>query len=152
MESSDSYRLDEVTPNLAIGYGRFEDDPLGIAPRRPNWMFLGWRGNACGGGYATAPDLVRFARALRGYKLLSKEMTETITTPKFSKRYGYGFITRTSAGKSIRGHGGGGPNSGVDTEMQIIWESGLTVIILSNYDAPFATDFCTKITDFLARQ
>lgn len=30
MSSTDSYAIDDVVPNLAVGYARYEDDPLGI--------------------------------------------------------------------------------------------------------------------------
>jgi D-alanyl-D-alanine carboxypeptidase len=54
MSHTDSYAIDDVVPNLAVGYARFEDDPLGIGPRRPNWIFLQRKGSAAGGGYSTA--------------------------------------------------------------------------------------------------
>jgi len=157
MHGTNSYALDEVTPNLAVGYGRFEDDPFGIAPRRPNFMFLGWRGNACGGGYSTAPDLLRFANALRTYKLLDRELTEKITTKQGFRRshehnYGYGFETIEIAGKRIVGHIGGGPNSGVNSDLKIFWDGTYTVAVLGNYDAPAAQDLASEITEFLARQ
>lgn len=157
MRDSDSFALDEVTPNRAVGYMRYsEDDPLGIEPRRPNYMFLGWRGNACGGGYSTAPDLLKFARALRGYKLLSKEMTEKITgSPDEMLRardYAFGFSARRVAGRDVRGHNGGGMNSGINSDLKIFWDSGYTVIVLGNYDAPAATHLSDRIAAFLARQ
>ncbi len=60
MAHTDSYAIDVVVPNLAVGYARYEDDPLGIGPRRPNWIFLQWKGSAAGGGYSTTGDLLRF--------------------------------------------------------------------------------------------
>lgn len=32
MSSTDSYAIDDVVPNLAVGYARYEDDPLGTGP------------------------------------------------------------------------------------------------------------------------
>jgi len=157
MHQTDAYTLDEVTPNLAVGYGRFEDDPFGIDPRRPNFMFLGWRGNAAGGGYSTAPDLYRFANALRTYKLLNRELTEIITTKQGFRRsqernYGYGFETMEIAGKKIVGHSGGGTNSGVNSDLKIFLDGTYTVAVLGNYDAPAAQDLSSGITEFLAKQ
>src|SRR5258707_8719164 len=34
------------------------------------------KGGPAGGGFSTAEDLIRFARALRGHRLLGPEMTE----------------------------------------------------------------------------
>ncbi|HYG12080.1 MAG TPA: serine hydrolase domain-containing protein, partial [Pyrinomonadaceae bacterium] len=82
MTESDSYELTEVVPNLAVGYARFQDDPLGVDPRRSNIAFLPWRGSPAGGGYASAPDLLKFARALSTHKLLGAQMTELVTTAK----------------------------------------------------------------------
>lgn len=159
MLDSDSYELTEVVPNLAVGYGRFEDDPLGVDPRRSNIAFLPWKGSPAGGGYSTAPDLLKFAQALRAHKLLGAQMTELITGPKTPLtgaprpgHYGYGFVIEKVAGKEVRGHGGGGANSGINSDMRIFWDGSYTVIVMSNYDAPAADELNHKISLFLARQ
>ncbi|MDQ3802440.1 MAG: serine hydrolase [Acidobacteriota bacterium] len=160
MLDSDSYELTEVVPNLAVGYGRFEDDPLGVDPRRSNIAFLPWKGSPAGGGYSTAPDLLKFAQALRrGHKLLSAKMTELITAAKTPMtgaarpgQYGYGFVVENLSGKEVRGHGGGGANSGINSDMRIFWDGSYTVIVMSNYDAPAADELNHKICLFLARQ
>ena len=159
MLNTDSYELTEVVPNLAIGYGRFEDDPMGIDPRRSNVAFLPSRGSPAGGGYSTAPDLLKFAQALRAHKLMSAELTELVTSPKVPMtgsprpaKYGYGFSTEEVSGKQIRGHSGGGANSGINSSMEIFWDGSYTVIVLGNYDSPAAEDLAHKICEFLARQ
>lgn len=156
MKDTDAYALDETTPNLAVGYMRSDDDPFGVEPRRPNFMFLGWRGNACGGSYSTAPDMLRFAQALRGYKLLGKDLTEKVTGQQGQQGlmpgYGYGFETREVSGKSVRGHSGGGPNSGINSDLKIFWDGSYTVAVLGNYDAPAAQALARRICDFLALQ
>jgi CubicO group peptidase (beta-lactamase class C family) len=161
MTESDSYELTEVVPNLAVGYARFQDDPLGVDPRRSNIAFLPWRGSPAGGGYSTAPDLLKFARALSAHKLLSAQMTELVTSAKVAMRgspragakYGYGFATETLAGgREIRGHSGGGANSGVNSSLIMFWDGSYTVVVTGNYDAPAAEDLAHKICDFLARQ
>jgi CubicO group peptidase (beta-lactamase class C family) len=155
MTDSDSYRTDEVAPNLAVGYAHFGDDPFGIAPRRPNHLFIGWRGNSCGGGYATAPDLLKFSRALTGHKLLSPPMTEIVTAAKRSSEsgdgYGFGFQVAKRNGKDIRGHSGGGPASGINSDLEIFWDGGYTVVVLGNYDAPAAQNLNASICDLLAK-
>jgi len=153
MCDTDAYSLDEVTQNLAVGYMRYEDDPFGLEPRRPNFMFLGWRGNACGGGYSTATDLLKFSRALRGYKLLNRDLTEMITTEQgLMVGYGYGFEVQSINGNSVRGHSGGGANSGINTDFGIFWDKGYNVVVLSNYDAPMAQELHQKICKLLALQ
>ena len=163
MNDTDSYELTEVVPNLAIGYAHFEDDPMGADPRRSNIAFLPWKGSPAGGGYSTAPDLLKFARALRTYKLLSEELTETITSPKLDMtgsprpaKYGYGFASEQVNNKEIRGHGGGGPNSGIDSTMEVLWsnnfDNSYTVIVLGNYDPPTAEELAHKICELLALQ
>lgn len=153
MADTGPFALDEATPNRAVGYGRFEDDPLGIEPRRPNWMFLGWRGNACGGGYSTAPDMLRFARAVREGRFVSPAMTETLTTPGGRMRgYGLGFESREVEGRMVYGHGGGGPGSGIDADMRAFADGSYTVVVLGNYDAPAASELLGGIVRFLALQ
>lgn len=156
MTNTACFELDQVIPNLAIGYARFDDDVLGIGPRRNNGVFLGYKGNSAGGGYSTAPDLFRFALALRENKLLSPAMTEQVTAGKVAAsgdRYAYGFWNWTKfSGHDVRGNSGGGPGSGIDSELHIFWDGRWTVIVLSNYDPPGATTLARNITAFLASQ
>jgi CubicO group peptidase (beta-lactamase class C family) len=154
------YELNEVVPNLARGYLRDgNEDPFGIEPRRSNVMFIPFKGNSTGGGYSTAPDLLRFAQALRNHKLLSKELTETVTIGKVDMvgapqpaKYGYGFSSETINGKETRGMGGGGPSSGVNSSMTMFWDSTYTVVVLSNYDPPAGEEIKNKICEFLSYQ
>jgi CubicO group peptidase (beta-lactamase class C family) len=156
MNETGCFELDAVVPNLAVGYGRFEDDILGIGPRRNNGVFLGYKGNSAGGGYSTAPDLFRFARALQVNRLLSAELTEKVTSGKVRAAgdwYGYGFWQWKRYGQSdIRGNSGGGASSGIDSELQIFWNGPYTVVVMSNYDAPGGTSLARAISEFLSRQ
>jgi len=155
MKDTDYFELDQVVPNLAVGYARFEDDILGIGPRRNNGVFLGYKGNSAGGGYSTAPDLLRFAQALREHRLLTPEMTDRITAGKVAAgddRYGYGFWQWRRNQKDVRGNSGGGPNSGIDSNFQMFWDGTYTVIVLSNYDPPGGTNLARSITEFLSCQ
>jgi hypothetical protein len=102
---------------------------------------------------------LKFARALRAHNFMSAELTELVTSPKVpmtgSPRpamYGYGFSTEEVSGKEIRGHSGGGANSGINSSMEIFWDGSYTVIVLGNYDSPAAEDLAHKICEFLARQ
>lgn len=153
MKDTDAYPLDEPTPNRAVGYARFEDDPFAMDPRRANWAFLGSQGNAAGGIYWTAPNLLRFARALRGNRFLSAKLTRTITNRQgLMPNYGYGFVVEDVHGHEVIGHGGGGPNSGVNTELKMFRDGSYAVAVLSNYDAPTAQELAGRITELLALQ
>lgn len=155
MKDTASYAVHDIVPNLGTGYTRFGGgDPLGIEPRRNNVMTLPMQGSPAGGGYSTAPDLLRFAQALRAYKLVSAELTEKLTSGKvdtpMGARYGYGFIDEMIDGRSVRGHGGGAP--GINSYLNIFWDGSYTVIVQGNYDPPAAQDLGGKITQFLAKQ
>jgi D-alanyl-D-alanine carboxypeptidase len=137
MSHTDSYAIDDVVPNLAVGYARYEDDPLGIGPRRPNWIFLQWKGSAAGGGYSTTGDLLRFVRALRRHRLLRPGLVDTLLAPHAEGDwYGYGFQVQQVGGKQVRGHGGGGPGSGISSELGWFLDGSYAVIVLGNYDLP----------------
>lgn len=161
MTDSDSYELTEVVPNLAVGYARFQDDPLGVDARRSNIAFLPWRGSPAGGGYATAPDLLKFARALRAHKLLSAQTTELVMgakvamagSPRADEKYAYGFATEALVGgREIVEHSGGGANSGVNSSLIMFRDGSYTIVVTGNYDAPAAEDLAHRICNFLARQ
>jgi len=56
------------------------------------------------------------------------------------------------AGKELRGHGGGGANSGINSDMRMFWDGSYTVIVTGNYDAPAADELTHRLCEFLARQ
>src|SRR5262249_8585709 len=90
------------------------------------------RGGPAGGGYSTAEDLVRFAEALKGGKLVSPATFELLTTPKpelKSPQYGYGFGVDLETG--VVGHNGG--FSGISANLDIFKGTGYVAVVLSNY-------------------
>ena len=150
MKSSGSFPITQKVSNLAIGYTR-EDDG---GPFKPNTSTLPWRGSSAGGGDSTVGDLLRFDQALRNNKLVNAEQTRTITTGKASPprfpanaKYAYGFSDRNSGGDRIVGHNGGAP--GMNAQLDIHWNSGYTVVVLSNLDPPAATEWAKYISDRL---
>jgi D-alanyl-D-alanine carboxypeptidase len=153
MAHTDSYAIDDVVPNLAVGYARYEDDPLGIGPRRPNWIFLGWKGSAAGGGYSTTGDLLKFVQGLQQKRLLRGELVDTLLAPHaHGDWYGYGFLVQEVGAKQVRGHGGGGPGSGISSELGWFLDGSYVVIVLGNYDLPGASAIYQKLIGFLASQ
>ncbi len=94
---------------------------------------LPWRGTAAGGGYTTADDLLRFARALQDGTLLSAGSLQLATRPQNHKAwYGYGFMVDGEGARRQFGHEGGAP--GTDALINIVPAAGYVVIGLSNGD------------------
>jgi hypothetical protein len=109
-----------------------------------------------GGGYYTADDLFRFARALRTGKLLRPDLVDTITSAKVvmggTMKYAFGFFNQEMNGAHVVGHSGSNPDTGWDADMQMVWEGDWTVVVLSNYDAPAGRAVEMPILDLLTRQ
>ena len=141
MTGTGCFEMDIDTPNLAIGYSR--EVGRDGQPRWVNNLFKHViKGGPAGGGFSTAPDLLRFDQALRGRgggKLVSAEMLNTLWSPKpASPNYGYGFqldrlpAPASGSGGRFVGHGGGFP--GISSELGMHLDTGLTFIAMSNYD------------------
>jgi CubicO group peptidase (beta-lactamase class C family) len=136
MMNSDPNNVPRADPRLVVHYTR-------QTPRGPS---AEWReaprdvGSPAGGAISTAGDLIRFADALRGGRLVSAATFEAMVTPHGTTprggRYGYAMEIVTEAGRTIVGHGGGFP--GVSTHLYIILDSPYTVVSLANQDPPAA--------------
>jgi CubicO group peptidase (beta-lactamase class C family) len=130
MTSSDSYELDRVNPNLAVGY----DKQIGLdGPTYRNNIFEHvMRGGPAGGGYSTVEDLLKFDVALRSGVLVNAESRRVLLSAKpeiNSPYYGYGFQI-TNGGKIV-GHSGG--FTGINSNLDMFLESGYTAVVMSNY-------------------
>lgn len=125
-----------LVPGRAIGYMHA---PGGAWT--PNTDTLPFRGTSAGGGYSTVGDMVRFANALMGHKLLNADYTELLITgkvevPQGGGKYAYGFEDSRQNGVGSVGHGGGAP--GMNGQLKIFPQSGYVVAVLSNLDPPAA--------------
>lgn len=157
MKDTDNDLREMVTPMLATGYTRSgTDDVLELEPpSRKNLLTLPPQGGPAGGAYSTAHDLLKFAQALLGHKLLDAKHTELIMTGKVKppgggdSQYGYGFEDGRVAERRVTGHGGGAP--GMNAMLRILPETGHVVVVLSNYDPPVAQMFAQRATELLAR-
>ncbi|HEX8353830.1 MAG TPA: serine hydrolase domain-containing protein, partial [Pyrinomonadaceae bacterium] len=92
MTNTDSYDLDRVNTNLAVGYEKEYTDE-GVRFRNNIFRHV-IRGGPAGGGYSTVGDLLRFSSALRSGKLVGEAYVKTLLSPKpelSSPNYGYGF-------------------------------------------------------------
>ncbi len=149
MTSTDSSPEDQAVPDRSIGYTRMESGTW-----QPNTDTLPYRGTSAGGGYSTVEDLLRFANAVTGYKLLDAHYTELLTTGKVDtpggSKYAYGFDDRTEVGVRSFGHGGGAP--GMNGELRIYPQSGYVVAVLANLDPPAATQVAEFIGSRLPAQ
>jgi CubicO group peptidase (beta-lactamase class C family) len=128
MVATDAYELDQVNPNLAVGYEKvFTAD--GVAYRNNVFEHV-IRGGPAGGGYSTVEDLHRFARALQTGRLVQPATFALMVAPKpelASPAYGYGFGINPDG--SI-GHTGG--FSGISSALAFHADTGHVVVVLSN--------------------
>lgn len=129
MKNSDSYPLDEPVENLAMGYF---PDFSGTAPWLENTFKHVLRGGPAGGGYATSPDLLRFAQALQGGKLVKPATLTTLWQDYGKHGYGYGFQIRPTPAGRVIGHSGG--FTGLNSQLDMFVDQGFTVAVMANHD------------------
>jgi CubicO group peptidase (beta-lactamase class C family) len=135
MTRSGSEPESEAVAGRAKGYTRAP----GSTGWTPNTDTLPYRGMAAGGGYSTVGDLLKFATALMGNKLLDAKHTELLITGKVAAgpgMYAYGFEDARKNGGAV-GHNGGAP--GMNGELRIYPQSGYVVAVLANLDPPAAS-------------
>jgi CubicO group peptidase (beta-lactamase class C family) len=144
MKSSGSPPEEKNEAGRVVAYTR--RDPK--ASWAPATSFLPYRGTSAGGGDSTVGDLLAFANALTGHKLLDARHTELLTTRKDAARggYAYGFEDQTSSGVRCIGHGGGAP--GMNGDLRIC-DSGYTVAVLSNLDPRAANRLASWVVNRL---
>ena len=129
MRDSGSLPEDMTVPGRARAYTRKDAG----APWTDAADTLPYRGTAAGGGYSTARDLLKFARALQSGKLLSPTLLAEATRNQ-GPGYGYGFGVGAEQGVPTYGHGGGA--QGMNAELRIFPTLGEVVIGLGNVDPP----------------
>ncbi|MFI9553115.1 serine hydrolase domain-containing protein [Nonomuraea endophytica] len=135
MLQEDGSRIDGVR-NLDKG------GTLGVKGSNSARGFIGGGG---GNGFASAPDLLRFAWALKNHKLLNRAYTEMWLSPKISgpslgapdprrgeSFHAYGPVASIFNNQRIITHGGG--IAGGSTSWAIYLDTEWTAVLLSNYD------------------
>jgi len=137
MKDTACYEVDAGTPNLAIGYTTYDHEWNDTGVITDNSWFIPMRGASAGGGYSTTSDLLAFANALMGQRLLNAESTTLLLKGKVDReanvKYAYGFVDSTIAGHRMVGHGGGA--EGICSFLNIYPELGYTFIVLTNTDS-----------------
>ena len=120
---------------------------------------LGWVaaerdiGSPAGGAISTAEDLIKFAEALRGGKLVSRETFEKMAQPHDKTPmggYGYAMSVADIYGRTVVGHGGGFP--GVSAQLYIVLDSPYSAVVLSNQDPPAAEMIGERLRAFLVKK
>lgn len=141
---TDFYTRPQVIADRTIAHG-YLSQPTGDRVDITTTPYLPYLGSPYHGAFSSAPDLLRFATALHGEKLLNPAHTHLVTSGKHPlsptdrpapagqlQLYGYGHV-ETIAGKDrIVGHSGSGP--GRSTNIDVFPDAGWVVIVLSNYD------------------
>jgi CubicO group peptidase (beta-lactamase class C family) len=115
-----------------------------IHGRNPGRSFIG---HASGDGFATAPDLVRFAEALRDGTVLDRPHADLFAGAKLpgpvpTSFHGYTMPISITNGQWVFGRGGGGP--GVGADWSIYPDTGWVGVILSNCDGVPLLDICLR--------
>jgi CubicO group peptidase (beta-lactamase class C family) len=137
MRQADGSRVDAVR-NLDKG----SPYPYELG-KNPGSSFIDAPGD---GGFATAPDLVRFAHALRDGTVLDRHYAELLTGAKiphlkpqegqepapYPSFEAYGMPVKLINGQWVIGRGGANPGSGAN--WNIYPDTGWVGVILSNYD------------------
>ncbi len=119
----------ELPAGHAVGYTRQGEG------WKPNHDIAWRRGLAAGGAHSTVGDLLRFAQALQGGRLLEPAMLAEATRAQIPEGwYGLGFTVVGQGPLRRIGHGGDAPGMGAD--VRIFPESGYVLIALSNSDPP----------------
>ena len=137
MRDTGFYQPGKEMPNLALGYTKMNAHHQAGETEHDNNDMRETRGGPAGGGFSTVGDLLRFAVALRGNKLLDAEHTQLITSGKVDTgspigQYAYGFGDKVVNGKRIIGHNGGAP--GIGANLDIFADSGYTTAVMMNAD------------------
>jgi CubicO group peptidase (beta-lactamase class C family) len=137
MTRTDSWRMDEVVADRATGYiPPDESAATGLgAGWHSNARLRGVRGTSAGGGYSTAGDMLRFARALVEGRLVRRETLDALLEPRVrfpvGGHYAYGFVVHQGRdGRRTFGHAGGFP--GTSGELKVYGDGAWTLVVLSN--------------------
>jgi CubicO group peptidase (beta-lactamase class C family) len=120
-------------------------------------------GSPAGDAFSTAPDMVRFARALTGGRLLSPTWADLMTSgkvplspqqadqpPSQLDLVGYGPDIRIVNDQTVFGHTGGGP--GETTNIDIYPDLDWAAVMLSNYTITPEASSLIQLQDQLITQ
>jgi CubicO group peptidase (beta-lactamase class C family) len=139
-----------VVLNRANGYSRQSDGQV------VNCGLADTSNKIPGGGFAgTAPDLVKFALAVRSGKILKPSTAEVMFAPQKTsdgKRVGYGlgWAIETLNGRTAVGHGGG--QQGTSTMLLMLPQEGHVVAAMCNLDGAGMNNLVREIIKLFLEQ
>jgi CubicO group peptidase (beta-lactamase class C family) len=134
MTDTDWFELDAVVPNMAVGYTKRGGRQVS------NIYTLPGRGSSAGGGYSTAPDLLKYTEALVANRLASAPYTQWyLGGPRPTPG------VPASAGPLRGGLGVAGGSPGVNGVLEFNASQRLVIVVLANDDAPAAEGLARKI-------
>jgi CubicO group peptidase (beta-lactamase class C family) len=137
--------------DASVFYTQSPRDPLGLEPYMGDRALVTGKPSGFGGGFSSARDLFTFLRAYRTGRLMGEGMTLVVAEGKVNqdasgaRRAGYGIFEYETAGQVVRGHTGG---SRVEVEM--LWNSDYTVIVMLNAIPPPVNVVASDIVSFIA--
>jgi D-alanyl-D-alanine carboxypeptidase len=142
MQNTDWYEADQPVQNLASGYTREAMDGRAGGARKNNIYTRPAKGSPAGGGYSTADDLLKLARALQTLKLRVPDFRQQAGPTKP--------VSFARPPESFGGLGIAGGSLGLNALLEIGPDNGYTVIVMSNYDPPSAEKVGKQIRGLLA--
>lgn len=144
LTDTDFHTRPEVVTDRGIAHG-YTTLPSGERVDITTTPFLPWIGSPYHGAFSSAPDLLRFANALHGNRLLSPAFTRIVTGGRHPlgpadkpaeagelQFYGYGHAETVTGGHRVVGHSGSGP--GRATNLDVFPDADRAVVVLSNHD------------------
>jgi CubicO group peptidase (beta-lactamase class C family) len=133
MADSGYFRTDQLPGRTAYAYVRNPDGTW-----RTNFFAIPIVGAPDGGAYVTAPDMVRFWKALVENRLLSGEMTASLLSPQIATRgessythYGYG-VWVERAEEAVRKFGVEGFDPGVALKSAVYPGANVALTMMGN--------------------
>lgn len=133
MMDTDAFELDAIVKNLAVGYVRKD---------RSNIYTLPARGSSAGGGYSTAPDMLRYAEAVVANRLASAPYTAWyLGGPKPDPKA----PLPAPSGPVRGGLGIAGGSPGVNAAFEVEAGPRLVIVVLANDDPPAAESLARRI-------
>jgi CubicO group peptidase (beta-lactamase class C family) len=172
MIASGPTMADQPTPNLATGYTRSprrrdwsredeersgrhhgHDEPADRSwELRANTYRLPGLSGSAGGGYSSAADLDRFARAFRHDRLLPPAYTQWVLggalPARDAKKKSKPSMESFPAGAAV---GLGGGAEGINAVLEMYLDREMTLVVLANMDPPIAEQFARKIRGWMRR-
>lgn len=142
MRNTDSYELDQIVPNVARGYtANRSENPYRGNDLQNNLFMHSVIGSPAGGGYSTVDDLNSYVEALKSDRLAARRYTNMALGM---------FDDPDNADRRPPGIGiAGGGNIGINAIVEADFDSGFTVIVLSNYDPPVAEELGVEFMKML---